>query len=111
MSSEFKVFGTARVEFASFSCQGIKLTAIGSVVDKDGGFVQGYVSSDGRTLQEFDGKPICSLREISRFRIPCRNWSKGTEIIAYRATVGGREFSGRGSGPTMLLRLRARRGQ
>lgn len=107
--SKFETCGTAKVELATFSHEGRDFTAVGSVVDPGAGFLQGYVSSDGRTLMRWDGSVICPLKEVSRFRIPCPNWPKGTEIRAYRAVVDGRTYSGRGSGPGMLLRLRSRR--
>lgn len=65
-----------------------------------------YVASDGRTLTTWTGDVLGYARETSRWRV---NSAYGSHMRHYVATIGGREYSGRGFGAGMLLNLRAKR--
>jgi hypothetical protein len=94
---------SAVLEIATIVREGHKFTARGSLVDEAGGLILGYVSQDGKSLTTWEGKRICGLRMVSKFK------AFGHTVFAYQAAIGGRRWHGRGSGPEMLLRLRCRR--
>ena len=96
----------AIVEMATLVHEGREHTAMGSVVDEANGLIIGYVSRDNTALTTWAGGRICGLRVVSRFRIPCLGWRRGTEITAYRARFNGADWHGRGAGTGMVLRLR-----
>lgn len=99
--SETRQEGTALVETGTVVHEGREYAATGSVVDHTRGVVVGYPA--GRELQAWDGRVIGTLFRVST----CRNRLTRSTLVAYRATVDGRRYWGRGSGDGMVLRLRA----
>jgi hypothetical protein len=82
-------------------------TAMGALWDPASGRVVGYVAHDvfGPVLASGAGdRVLCRLRCVSTWRTP-RSWLSSTQS-AYRATIDGAEYVGRGAGEGCLLRLR-----
>lgn len=98
---------TAIPEIAPFEFQGQTFVAQGSLIDEENGIIRGYVSGDGKELRAWAGGVICPLKLISSFR--CRPFRPGDRLYCYQAVFNGRTYSGRGSGPMMILHLRARK--
>ena len=92
----------ARIETGIVTHNGRDFVALGSVVDHATGRVSGYVK--GRTIATWDGTPIGTLREVSSWRIDS---ALSSRMFAYRATIDGFEYHGRGMGESMLVTLRA----
>jgi hypothetical protein len=92
----------AQVEIGTVIHEGREYSAMGSIIDEACGVIVGYVSKDELALRTWGGEQICELRVVSRFK------AFGNPVTAYRCIYNGRRYSGRGSGPQMVLRLRAR---
>lgn len=61
-----------------------------------------YIGSDGRSVTVWTGLPLGSA-------YPGRTWRVGRygeSLTQYRATIAGREYTGRGQGAGMLIGLR-----
>ncbi len=97
--------GGATAEAVTLTFGGRAFTALGACVDHGKGTVTGYVSADGRHLTSFAGAVLGTLRLVSKFRT--RRLHGPVETFCYRAEVEGRRYHGRGSGPGMILHLRA----
>jgi hypothetical protein len=115
----------ARVEVATVTHEGHPFTALGSVIDEARGEICAYVSE----TNEGDPRLLGSGRDLGAPRFRLSTWEGTTiaalelrgrwtqrgfggvknTITAWRATVGGRVYSGRNSGPGMFLRMRAGR--
>jgi hypothetical protein len=67
----------------------------------DNGYVKGYRIE----LRTWDGERICDLRVVSTWPLRGSAWSNS--MTAYATSYEGRNYSGRGCGEGMLLRLRA----
>lgn len=107
--SEFHEHDGVRVESATIVHEGKSFTALGSVVDHARGFVVGYVSGEPGAwrLTTWDGTTIAPLTRVRSWT----QWGFGAvrnEIHAWRAVIDGKTYSGRNSGPTMVLRMRTR---
>lgn len=95
----------ARVEVGTVQYCGNTYANLGSIVDHERGCVVGYVGKDNRTLTTWEGKPIGTVREISKWRTP-RSWVS-SYMHAYVAEVDGKRYHGRGCGEGMVLKLHA----
>ncbi len=90
----------AKVEVGTFTHQGVKYSALGSIVDHDAGRIIGYPSRDNRTLMTWDGRTLGTLKVTG---YACGFHCK---LTCYRAAVDGLNYHGRGLGEGMILRLR-----
>lgn len=104
----------ARVEIATITHEGRDFTALGSVVDHARGFVVGYVTRDEHgpnpstyRLTTWEGTTIAPLRLVNTWE-QYGFYGARVRHFAWRAVIDGRTYSGRNSGPGMLLRMRAR---
>jgi len=98
----------ATLELATIIHEGKEFTARGSIIDKAGGYLVGYVSCDGLEFHTWSGEKICRLQHVSSWRVQ----SPFTDRMhAYRAVLDGKRYYGRGCGPTMVLRMRASKGK
>jgi hypothetical protein len=100
----------ARVEVGTVTFEGRDFSALGSIVDPARGVAVGYVSRDkatgAYTFTTWEGKTIAPLAHRG-------TWTQRgfygvrITIYAWTCTIDGRRYSGRNSGPCMLLRMRA----
>jgi hypothetical protein len=107
----------ARVEVGTIVApNGREHSAQGSIVDHDHGIVCGYVnargvvplgrSTVGRTwdLTTWDGATIGTVEVVSVWSNPRGIFS--AHVYAFRATIDGKRYHGRGGGPGLFVRLR-----
>lgn len=96
----------AKVEVGVIVHEGQEFVALGSIISPAEGLLVGYVTSDGKRLQTFNGETICDVQHVSYY---CRRtkWHL-VEMHCYRARYNGVAYHGRGSGPSMLLRMRSK---
>lgn len=105
----------ARVETGIVVHEGREFAALGSVVDPARGIIVGYVSdarpdvSSGNptrfVLTTWQGEAIAPLMLVRRWT------SYGVArctLFAWTCVLGGKRYSGRNSGPGMVVRMRAR---
>jgi hypothetical protein len=112
--------GGATVEVGTFNFQGRDFSAFGAVVDVANGRIDGYVlgpfvgvagepfQSGCYSLILWGGKMIANLRLTGKW-LQYGFGGVKNEIFAWSATIDGHVYSGRNSGPGMLLRMRAGR--
>lgn len=98
----------ATAEIVTLVHEGREFSALGAVVNHAEGYLVGYVSADGKSLTKSGGEAICPLQFVSKYRVYSTKWGSWTEMFCYRATVEGHRYHGRGQGPGMLLRMRAK---
>ena len=98
--------GGASVEVGTVTHDGREFAALGSVVDEASGLVS-YRDGKRYVLTTWEGVELAPLRLV-------RTWEQRgfygtrTRVYAWSAVVQGRKYSGRNSGPTMVLRMRAK---
>lgn len=108
--------GGSHHETGIFEHQGRKFSAGGSVIDTRRGLVSGYPKLIAESaergaryaLQSWGGRIIAPLRLTGTFKTPGFGGFKN-KIWAWQTIIEGRVYSGRNSGPGMLLRMRAGR--
>jgi hypothetical protein len=99
----------ARVEVGTVTHEGRAFEALGAVRDEVNGFVGAYVSERAPglfSLTTWEGVEIAPLRKVHTWK----QWAFGgvrVEIFAWSATIGGRTYTGRNSGPGMFVRMRS----
>lgn len=98
----------ATAEVVTLSHEGREFTAFGAEIDHANGVLVGYVSSDGKSLTKSGGEVICPLQFVSKYRVYSHKWGSWTDVFCYRAAAGGLRYHGRGQGPGMLLRMKAK---
>jgi len=91
----------AKVEIGVVEHQGHKFEAMGSLVDHEAGRCFGYPSTDGKTLNTWDGQPMGPLEVTGKAR-----GFHGVKLTCYKAKIDGHTYHGRGLGSGMLLKLR-----
>jgi hypothetical protein len=99
----------ALVEVGTVTYRGRPFAALGSVQDPTAGLILAYVRERAPDLYElttWEGVAIAPLRLVRRWK----QWGFGgvrNEIFAWSAEVFGRTYTGRNSGPVMIVRMRA----
>jgi hypothetical protein len=105
----------ARVEVGTVTHEGRDFAALGSMVDEASGLVCAYVTErpdpayrDGKryVLTTWEGVELAPLRLVRTWQQQC--YGGRTRIYAWSAVVQGRTYSGRNSGPTMIVRMRTK---
>ena len=96
----------AVVETGTVTHDGHEYAALGAVVDVASGRALVYVSDDGKRAQTWEGADLGPLTVTGY-----AHGFGGTRLTCYRAQIAGRTWHGRGQGPCMCLRLRARKGE
>lgn len=97
----------ATAEVVTLIHEGREFSALGAVINHAEGYLVGYVSSDGKSLTKSGGEIICPVQLVGEYRRYYR-WSGWVTTYCYRARVGELRYHGRGGGPGMLLRMRAK---
>jgi hypothetical protein len=109
--SETRTINGASVEVGTVTFQGRDFSALGSVVDHASGVVCAYVTRDvdgTYRLTTWEGGTIAPLLLVSSWMQRRLFGGFPVRIYAWRATIDGRTYSGRNTGPGMFVRLRAR---
>lgn len=97
----------ADIELATVVHEGKEFTNLGSIVDKENGYVVGYCSSDMKEVGTWDGKRLGTLRIVSKWPTPT-SW-QSSHRYAVEATIDGEKYSGRTCGGSMIVRLRRKK--
>lgn len=98
----------ATVEVATITHEGKEYTAFGAFFDEEHGIIHAYTGGipGAYKLTSFDGRDIANLTLVSTYMN--RNVWGGfpVKMYAWRCTYNGKTYSGRNSGPQMIVRMR-----
>lgn len=98
----------ASVEVATVTFQGRDFVACGSCLDEARGILHAYVGGipGAYVLQTFGGETLCPLTLVSTYENTRVFGGFPVKMYAWRCTFNGRTYSGRNSGPQMIVRMR-----
>jgi hypothetical protein len=90
------------IEIATVTFEGKDFTAMGSYTDEERGILHAYICGipGAYTLQTFGGVTLAPAKLV------CCFGGFPVKMYAWRAVFNGRIYSGRNSGPGMLVRMR-----
>ena len=100
----------ASVEVATVLFRGQAFTALGSCVDEERGIIRGYICgiAGAYTLQTFGGTVLAPATLVSTYVNRRVFGGFPVKMYAWRATYNGRVYSGRNSGPMMIVHMRTK---
>lgn len=106
--SKTEVVDGMLVETGTVIVNGKSFTNLGSCVDEENGRISAYISGTHGSyiLQTWDGQKIADISFVKHIKM-CNSRHPNHKLWFWLMKYNGRTWTGRNSGPQMLIRLRA----